>query len=131
MNLADYFENASGMGVLSTADTDGKVNAAVYSRPHFLEDGTVALIMRDRLSHANLKSNPHAAYLFMEKGPGYAGRRLHLTRIREEEKSELLVKLKRRQVTPEAAAEKGPMFLEVFQIDAELPLIGPGDEADK
>jgi len=131
MNLAAYFENTKGKGVLATADKDGKVNAAIYSRPHFLEDGTVAFIMLDRRTRSNLQTNPHAAYLFMEKGPGYAGRRLHLTRIREEEKSELLVKLKRRQVTPEAAAEKGPMFLEVFQIDAELPLIGPGDEADK
>jgi hypothetical protein len=128
LNLATYFESTKGAGVLATADKDGKVNAAVYSRPHFLEDGTVAFIMLDRLTRSNLQTNPHAAYLFIEKGSGYAGRRLHLTRIREEEKSELLVKLKRRQVSPEEAAEKGPMFLAVFKIDAELPLIGPVDE---
>ncbi|MEZ4568188.1 MAG: pyridoxamine 5'-phosphate oxidase family protein [Desulfobacterales bacterium] len=124
MNLADYFENTRGTGVLSTADKDGKVNAAVYSRPHFLEDGTVAMIMRDRLSHANLQSNPHAAYLFIEKGTGYQGKRLYLTKIREEEKSELLVKLKRRQLTPEEDAEKGTMFLVIFTIDKILPLVG-------
>ena len=124
MNLADYFENIRGTGVLSTADKDGKVNAAVYSRPHFLEDDTIAMIMRDRLSHANLQSNPHAAYLFIEKGPGYQGKRLYLTKIREEEKSELLVKLKRRQLTPEEDAEKGTMFLVIFTIDKILPLVG-------
>ena len=124
MNLADYFENTRGTGVLSTADKDGKVNAAVYSRPHFLEDDTIAMIMRDRLSHANLQSNPHAAYLFIEKGPGYQGKRLYLTKIREEEKSELLVKLKRRQLTPEEDAEKGTMFLVIFRIDNVLPLVG-------
>jgi hypothetical protein len=124
MNLADYFENTRGTGVLSTADKDGKVNAAVYSRPHFLEDGTIAMIMRDRLSHANLQSNPHAAYLFIEKGPGYQGKRLYLTKIREEEKSELLVKFKRRQLTPEEDAEKGTMFLVIFTIDKILPLVG-------
>jgi len=124
MSLADYFENTKGTGILSTADKDGKVNAAVYSRPHFLEDGEVAMIMRDRLSHANLQSNPHAAYLFIEKGPGYQGKRLYLTKIREEEKSELLVKLKRRQLTPEEDAEKGSLFLVVFKIDRELPMIG-------
>lgn len=124
MNLADYFENTQGTGVLSTADKDGKVNAAVYSRPHFLEDGTVAMIMRDRLSHANLQSNPYAAYLFIEKGPGYQGKRLYLVKIREEEKSELLVKLRRRQLTPEEDAEKGTMFLVIFEIDKVLPLIG-------
>ena len=126
MNLADYFENIRGTGVLSTADKDGKVNAAVYSRPHFLEDDTIAMVMRDRLSHANLQSNPHAAYLFIEKGPGYQGKRLYLTKIREEEKSELLVKLKRRQLTPEEDAEKGTMFLVIFTIDKILPLVGAG-----
>ncbi|RJP85085.1 MAG: pyridoxamine 5'-phosphate oxidase family protein [Desulfobacteraceae bacterium] len=129
MNLEAYFENTKGTGVMATADKDGKVDAAVYSRPHFLEDGTVAFIMRDRLTRSNLQTNPHAAYLFIEKGPGYAGKRLYLTKIREEEKSELLVKFKRRQLNPEETAEKGPLFLTVFQIDKELPLIGPGDEA--
>ncbi len=124
MNLTDYFENTKGIGVLSTADNEGKVNAAVYSRPHFLEDGTVAMIMRDRLSHANLQANPHAAYLFIEKGSGFQGKRLYLSKIREEEKSELLVKLKRRKLTPEENAEKGSLCLVVFKIDTVLPLIG-------
>ena len=51
MDHNDYFENTKGTGVLSTADDNGKVNAAIYARPHFLKDGTVAFIMRDRLSH--------------------------------------------------------------------------------
>ncbi len=124
MKLADYFDNTQGTGVLSTADKNGKVNAAVYSRPHFLEDGTVAMIMRDRLSHANLQTNPYAAYLFFEKGSGYQGKRLYLTKIREEEKSELMVKLRRRQLTPEEDAEKGTIFLVIFEIAKVLPLIG-------
>ena len=37
MNLADYFENAKGVGVLATADAEGRVNVAVYARPHFLD----------------------------------------------------------------------------------------------
>ena len=35
MNLKDYFKNAKGFGVLATADNDGKVNVAIYARPHF------------------------------------------------------------------------------------------------
>ncbi|MFZ0134242.1 MAG: pyridoxamine 5'-phosphate oxidase family protein, partial [Desulfobacterales bacterium] len=58
MTLAEYFENTEGFGVLATADSDGKVDAAVYARPHFLEDGTIAMIMRERLTHHNLQSNP-------------------------------------------------------------------------
>jgi hypothetical protein len=41
MELKEYFEQTHGRGVLATADSDGKVDAAVYSRPHILEDGTL------------------------------------------------------------------------------------------
>ena len=72
MELKDYFETTRGTGVLSTADGEGRVDAAVYARPHFMEDGSLAFIMRDRLTHSNLQTNPYAAYLFLEQGPGKA-----------------------------------------------------------
>ena len=96
MDLKNYFEKTRGMGVLSTADDQGQVNAAVYARPRVLEDGSLGFIIRDRLTHHNLQSNPHAAFLFHEKGPGYKGVRLHLTRIREESDTELVKELCRR-----------------------------------
>jgi hypothetical protein len=126
MSLKDYFENTQGTGVLATADKSGRVDAALYSRPHILDDGSMAFIMRDRLTHANLQSNPHAAYLFIEKGPGYKGKRLFLTKIREEQDSPLLQELKRRCISPEEDAEKGAKFLVIFKIDDELPLVGAG-----
>ena len=55
MELREYFEKNEGKAILSTADGDGKVDAAVYARPHFLDDDTIALIMRDRLTHHNLQ----------------------------------------------------------------------------
>lgn len=125
--LNAYFENTKGTGILATADKDGKVDAAVYARPHILEDGTVAMIMRDRLTHSNIQSNPHAAYLFIEEGRGYKGKRLFLTKVREEEESDLLYKLKRKSRSPNEEDKKGDKFLVVFQIDKELPLIGPGE----
>ncbi len=127
-NLKDYFENAKGVCVLATADKEGKVNAAIYARPHFMEDGTVAVIMNDRLTHANIRSNPHAAFLFMEEGKGYKGKRLYMTMVREEEESELLYELKRRQYPSKTDAAKGPKFLVFFTIDKVLPLIGPGED---
>lgn len=126
MELRDYFESHRGTGVLATADADGRVDAAVYARPHVLDDGTLAVVMRDRLTHKNIQSNPHAAYLFIEDGPGYRGKRLFLTRVREEKDSELADQLKRRCLTPEEDRQKGPKFLVVFTIDKELPLIGAG-----
>ena len=38
MNLHDYFENTTGTGVLATADSSGNVNAAIYARPHVMDD---------------------------------------------------------------------------------------------
>ena len=126
MNLNEYFENTKGIGVLATADSEGKVDAAVYARPHTLEDGTVAFIMPDRLTHHNLQSNPHAAYLFVEDGPGYKGKRLFLSKVREEEESELLHSLRRKNYPLEDEIKEGSKFLVIFKVDKELPLIGGG-----
>ena len=68
---------------MATADAKGIVNQAVFARPHCMDDGTVSFIMPNRLTRKNLQENPHAAYLFMEKGPGYKGKRLYLTKVRE------------------------------------------------
>ena len=46
MKLSEYFEKNKGIGVLSTADSSGKVNAAIYGRPHFMDEETVALLPR-------------------------------------------------------------------------------------
>jgi hypothetical protein len=127
MELGKYFENTKGVGVLATADREGRVDAAVYSRPHFMEDGTVAVIMRDRLTHANIQSNPHAAYLFIEEGPGYRGKRLFLTKIREEENSELIDTLSRRVYPAGKERRKESRFLVYFKVDKVLPLIGAGE----
>jgi Pyridoxamine 5'-phosphate oxidase len=126
MKLREYFESVKGRGVLATADGEGKVDAAIYASPHFLEDETIAFIMRDRLTHNNLQSNPHAAYLFIETGQKFAGKRLFLTKTREEQDSELLYSLRRKEYSDE---KNEPKFLVFFQIDKVLPLIGSGDGA--
>jgi hypothetical protein len=127
MTLKQYFEDKRGFGVLSTSDSEGNVDSAVYSRPHLMEDGTIAFIMNDRLSHHNLQSNPKAAYLFREEGQGYQGKRFFLTKVKEEQDTELLATLKRRVYTSDKQFS-GPKFLVFFKIEKELPLIGPGEE---
>lgn len=125
MDLKKYFEETKGLGVLATANADGKVDAAVYARPHVMDDGTVAMIMRDRLTHHNLQSNPYATFLFREEGPGYKGTRLFLKKTREEQDSGLLNELKRKQYVSD---KDEPKFLVFFQIEKQLPLIGTGEE---
>ncbi|NDY73294.1 pyridoxamine 5'-phosphate oxidase family protein [Desulfobacter hydrogenophilus] len=120
MSLKDYFESTAGTGILSTANDRGQVNAAIYSRPHFLDD-EVAFIMRDRLSHKNLESNPSAVYLFTEQSPEYQGKRLYMTKVREKKNSPLIESLKRRKRDTDPSEDQ---FLVYFKIDRERPLIG-------
>ena len=126
MDLKDYFENTKGIGILSTADSEGNVDSALYARPHIMEDTTLALIMHDRLSHANLQSNPKAAYLFLEDGQEYEGKRFFLTKVKEEQDPEKIESLRRRSYAPDDPMQKKDVFLVYFQIDQELPLIGSG-----
>ena len=126
MDLKAYFENHTGFGVLSTADQDGRVNAAVYSRPHFMEDGSLAFIMRGRLTHQNLQKNPNAVYLFREKNQGYKGYRLYLTKVGEDTNQELIESISRRSYVQDRSALR---YLVYFRLDEVLPLVGSGDVA--
>ncbi|MDZ7832610.1 MAG: pyridoxamine 5'-phosphate oxidase family protein [Desulfobacterales bacterium] len=126
MDLKSYFENTKGTGIISTADKDGNVDCAIYARPHVMDDGSIAMIMRDRLSHKNLQSNPKAAYMFIEDGPGYKGKRLFLTKTKEDEDRELIESLKRRSYPEDHPPNEEARFLVYFQVDKELPLVGSG-----
>ena len=124
MTIKDYFSSTKGHGVFSTADSNGKVDSAIYARPHVMDDGALAFIMRDRLTHLNLTSNPHAVYLFIEDGKGYKGKRLYLTKVKEEENSPLIGELKRRDSDDLPGENR---YLVFFNIDKELPLVGSGE----
>ena len=130
MDLEKYFEGAKGQGVLATADGEGRVDVAIYAKPHVMDKETVAFIMADRLTHHNLQSNHHAAYLFVEKGAGYQGIRLFLTKLREEKDSDLLYSIRSRRY-PSEKEEGKPRFLVFFKVDKILPLVGPGRDPDK
>jgi hypothetical protein len=62
MGLTDYFEVTEGTGILATADSEGNVDLAIYAHPHMENDETAVLVMSDKLSHANLQTNPKAAF---------------------------------------------------------------------
>lgn len=127
MKLQDYFEENSGRGILSTADRDGNVDAAVYASPHILENEQVAFIMRERLSHKNLEENPRAAYLFMKDGKGYSGLRLYLEKTGEECDTPRVEELRKRKRSCEEDEELGPKHLVYFKVTKILPLVGRGD----
>ena len=125
MKLSEYFEKTKGRGVIAASDSEGKMAIAVYAKPHFINERTVAFIMADRLIHKNLEFNTHASYLFMESKEKYVGKRLFLTKMKEEENSELIDKVRRKEVCPmDEGYKSGRRFLVYFNIDKVLPLIG-------
>ena len=123
MNLSGYFENTEGTGILATADSNGNVDIALYARPHAIDEQTVAFIMNEHLSYKNLTSNPKAAYLFLEEGTGYKGKRLYLTKIREDTNAELIDSMKRRKSSKYNETES-KKYLVYFRVDKIRVLIG-------
>jgi len=125
MKLSDYFEKATGLGILATADSAGAVNAAVYAKPHFIDEETIAFIMADRLTHHNIQQNPRAAYLFRETGEKYVGRRLYLTKTKEIQDPQLVGEMRRKKY-PEVSEKYSNenKFIVYFKIDKVLPLLG-------
>ena len=94
MNLAQIFEEA-GLGVMATADRSGRVNTAVYARPHVIDATTLVWGMTDKRTFRNISENPCAAYLFKATGPGFSGVRLELELIKSEEQGEMLAEIQR------------------------------------
>jgi hypothetical protein len=125
VKLSEYFESKTGRGIIATSDSTGQLTAAVYARPHFLDENTIAFIMADRLTHKHLLSNPKAVYLFMESGERYAGKRLYLTKTSEEKNSPMIDQIRRQDSCPvDEEYMKQNRFLVSFKIDKVLPLIG-------
>ena len=125
MKLSEYFEKAKGTGVLATTDLSGQVNQAIYAKPMFLEnddDGTCSFVMANRLTHDNLGHNPSASYLFIEQGEGYAGKRLSLTVLGEENTPEKIQAI--RHCTALGLSEEDSKYLVHFHIEGVRPLIG-------
>ena len=123
MSLAQYFENIKGMGVLATSDCEGKVDIAIYSRPYIIDEKAISFSMLERLSYSNILSNPKAAYMFVEQGPGYNGKRLHLTMTGEEKDPERIKEIKQQHTKTREPDDK-VRHLMYFTVDKIRPLVG-------
>ena len=129
MTLKCYFQETRGTGVLATADNNGRVDAAVYSRPHIMDDGSLAFIMRERLTLHNLQTNPYATYLFLEHGNSLNGLRLFMKKTGQDEDEEMIAGMTRRNLTPEEDRRAGPKHIVYFTLEKILTLIG-GETVD-
>jgi hypothetical protein len=127
MKLKKYLDDTQGKSILSSSSADGMVTSAIYSKPHVFEDGTVAFVMRKRLTYENLRTNPYALYMFIEDRSGFNGLRLYLKKIKEDSDNKLIEGMKRRHISPEEDRARGPKYLVHFRVDKILPLVGDRD----
>lgn len=127
MDLSNYFAEHTGTGVLATADDKGKVNTALYARPHVLDNKIIAFVMRDRLSRQNLLRNGSANYLFLESGAANKGIRLGLTMLDESTDPALLASMSRKKMAGKEYNEDEARFVVRFSVEKGLALVG-GDE---
>ena len=123
MDLKRYFEK-EGTGILATSDSDGAVDIALYAKPEVINDSTIAFVMKERLSHQNLRTNLNAAYMFIEKADGYKGIRLYLTKIREEINSSVVNEFIKKQPVIAGSKDDSNKFLVFFRIENIYPLVG-------
>ena len=79
--------------------------------------------MLEKLSYSNIQSNPKAAYMFAEEGPGYKGKRLHLT-VTGEEKDDERIKQIRQQHSKAKDYDDKVRHMVYFTVDKIRPLVG-------
>jgi len=133
MDLVKYFDENNGVGILGTFQTDGAIDLALYAKPVMVDENTIALVMKQRQSHENLKTYLQAAYLFLAEGSGYNGLRLHLTKLREESNRAMIAELRKKRPSMFAESDDSQKFLVFFQVDRIRPLVGekfPETQAD-
>ena len=124
MNLSEYFNKVKGSGILATADAEGKVDLAIYVKPMVVDEHTVAFVMRERLSHQNIRHNPNAAYMFIEDLSINEGLRLYLTMAHEETNVSVVEKLieEHPEICPEP--DEASKYLVLFRVERIRELVG-------
>jgi hypothetical protein len=122
MNLAEYFENIKGTGILSTSDSEGNVDAAIYTKPYTIDEQTIAFSMMEHLSYMNIKSNPKACYMFIEKTEGFKGLRIYLTMTGEETDEQKIREIKQMHSINYKPDER--RHLVYFRVENTWPLVG-------
>lgn len=133
--LMDYFNKQPRIGVLSTANKDGKVDSAVYGSPQMIDEKTVVVATGKNRTFSNLQENPYAMFLIMEPGAeimDWKGIRVYM-KMKESATSGEMLDMIRSQITKIAGEEAGKMIYATITLEIiELrPLIDMGQDWEK
>lgn len=92
-----FFNHRPRNCLLSTSNSKGKVNVAVYGSPRMTDENTIVLSTRESRSYQYLRENPEAAIIVAEPGEinrGSKAVRVYLSLTAIETEGELLNKFK-------------------------------------
>ncbi len=92
-DLMEFFNKQPRIGVMGTANKDGKPNIAHLGSPRMVDEKTVVVGLGENRTLANLKANPYAVYTILEPGktvPEWKGVRVYLKALSIEDSGELL-----------------------------------------
>jgi hypothetical protein len=132
MDLKSYFEQHEGIGILATCDPAAMVDMAVYAKPYVIDASTVAFVMRQQLSHQNIRGHLNAAYMFIEKAEDYKasedykGVRLYLTLQREEINQSVIEGMHKKNPCIYSDKDDSEKYLVFFTVTRLRPLVGNG-----
>jgi hypothetical protein len=132
MDLKSYFEQHEGIGILATCDPNTFVDMAVYARPLVVNQTTIAFVMRQQLSHQNIRGHLNAAYMFIEKTrehktcSDYKGIRLYLTMQREEINQSVIEEMRKKDPCIYPKEDDSEKYLTFFAVTRIRPLVGDG-----
>lgn len=128
--LMEYFNKQPRIGVLSTSNGSGAVDAAVFGSPQMVDEKTVVMGSGENRTLADLRENPHAVYLIMEPGEtimDWKGVRVYLKMTSLETSGEGLENYKRQ--IAEAVGEQAAQMIAAmvrFEVTDVRPLIDMG-----
>jgi hypothetical protein len=126
-NFVNTINLPGRIGVLATADAEGKPNAAYFGSPRLNEDGQLVMGMMENHSLANLEANPYAVFFTVKEAPvgwNTPGWRLYLECKQIDREGELLAQVKKAVAAGAGeAAAAGIKAGVLFEVTRVRPLV--------
>ncbi|HOI13387.1 MAG TPA: pyridoxamine 5'-phosphate oxidase family protein [Methanoculleus sp.] len=128
--LMDYFNKQPRIGLLSTANREGKVDAAIFGSPMMVDEKTVVMGLGKNRTFEYLQENPNAIYTIVESGEtimDWKGLRVYL-KMKEYATSGEMLERYRKQVAEVAGEDAAAMIHAsvTFEVTELRPLIDMG-----
>jgi hypothetical protein len=131
----DYFNKQPRIGILSTANKEGKVDAAIFGSPMMVDEKTVVMGLGENRTFTYLQENPNAVFTIVEEGEGFMdwkGLRVYL-KMKEYATSGETLETYKKQVARAAGEDAAAMIHAsvTFEVAEVRPLIDMGQGWEK